>query len=640
MRAHHSVLTWACLLLAGHAVAIFAGENAARASWPPAWGVMSNMAMCQPKMLSAIAPVRITAIQWGSAIYPREVGTGKRSRLAKSIARVHAIGAKYIGSINGGGYFHRSLNSEAIISFEGKLRYRRDSKAKIYKCWFRPKMFQAFVDTAKRCVDVGMDGFVLDDWSVSNQLCFCDRCLALYRGYVRAHKDDPLLKRFLKGVDVDTFDYGQYLRDRGVDPSLPDWKLPLGWQLKHYRRDQLIGRIRSFWETVRAYAEQKGGRPFYLTANVSSMGWTTFAVSDLLDYFLVETMYFGTYGGLPPRGASIALHKKTRMAGKRGVLQPGNVNTVRRLIGRPSIATLYKIWIAEAYASGNLFHFIPRTHGGIQIDGDKGTKVLDLPIQELKTYYAFFQQHPQIYTATTSPAKIAVLYVMCEAVDKEFMAACKLLYDAHYQFDAVLIGDGQKNRSFPSAEVLARYKAIVLPLAKIPLPAAAIAELAKYQRAGGQILPSSEFLGFHRSKRAAAFAPLWKQLTGRSTASDGLRSFTPYLKSQDARARDEIKTILEPDPVLQTNASSTVGVLQWRAGPRELIHLVNYDYIESEDAVKDAANIRITVNTSARTARLFSPDDGKVTRLTLQRDGGRVSFTVPKLHVYSVVVLE
>ena len=69
-------------------------------------------------------------------------------------------------------------------------------------------------------------------------------------------------------------------------------------------------------QTIRAYADRNGQRPFYLTANVYSMPWTAFAVRDRLDYFLVEMGYFHVYGGFPPRGASITLHKKTRPCGR------------------------------------------------------------------------------------------------------------------------------------------------------------------------------------------------------------------------------------------------------------------------------------------------------------------------------------
>ena len=65
---------------------------------------------------------------------------------------------------------------------------------------------------------------------ISNQLCSCDACLPLYREYLRQHKDDPVVKKFLGDADIETFDYGQYLRGKRADPTLPDWKqdLPRG----------------------------------------------------------------------------------------------------------------------------------------------------------------------------------------------------------------------------------------------------------------------------------------------------------------------------------------------------------------------------------------------------------------------------
>ncbi len=633
-------VAFATLFLTTRQTALLADQPPVRPPWPPAAGVVSSLEMLTPRWQTVIAPVKVDGIQWGGAVYPGDLGTGKADRLARAIARVHAAGAMYIGSINGAGFYHRTMNDEAIVFFDGTLRHRRDSKAIVYKCWLRPKMYRAFVETAKRCVDLGMDGFVLDDWSASNQLCFCDECLALYREYLRQHKDDPAVQRLLGNADIDTFDYGRYLRDQQVDRTLPDWKLPLGWQLKHYRRDKLLQRVCSFWQTIRHYANHKGERPFYLTANVYSMPWMAFAVRDRLDYFLVETGYFHVYGGYPPRGASIALHKKTRMAGKRGVLQPANVDTIRRLLGKPSVATLYKIWIAEAYASGNLFQYLPRTHGGIQIEGDSGTRFLDLPVRQLRPYYAFIQQHGEIYTDTTSPARIGVLYHMTEAVDKEFLAVCKLLYDAHYQFDAVLIGDGAWDKTVPTAELLAKYKVLFLPLAKTPLPEVALEQLARYRQGGGLLVPSTEFARFHRSKQAAGFAPFWKCTTGRRTPPSQLHCFTPYLQTLDATTRDQVRNLIGTDPVLQTSAPPTVGIQCWQAGSRTMVHFVNYDYHEQADQVDPVQGIQVRVCTAAQRARWFSPDDGTAMPLPLEREGNSVAFTLPRLGVYGIVVLE
>ncbi len=628
-------------LLVVQSATVVAQQKHERPVWPPATGVISSLEMFQPRYLKKIAPLRIDGIQWGTAIYPGDLGTDKARRLPHLISRVHARGAKYIGSINGGGFYHRTMNSEAIIHFDGSLRHRHDSKAKIYKCWFRPKMYAAFVETAKRCVDLEMDGFVLDDWSASNQLCFCDACIPLYRQYLRQHKDDLTVKRILGDVDIETFDYGQFLRDRQTDPSLPDWKYPLGWQLKHYRRDRLLEQVSIFWKTIRRYADDHSHRPFYLTANVSSIPWMAFSVRNRLDYFLVEVAYFQVYGGYPPKASSISLHKKTRMAGKRGVLQPANVDTIRQLITLQSVATLRKIWVAEAYASGNLFTYLPREHGGVQIDGDNGLRILDLPLRELQPYYTFFQKHPDIYTNTTSLAGVAVLYHMTEAVDKEFQAICKLLYETHNQFDAILIGDGTWDTTVPTAEALAKYKVVFVPLAKTPLPEAAIRELARYRQAGGLVVSSTEFTDFHQSKQANKFTGYWQQTADQNSAPRNLRSFTPYLQTQKAATREDVKSLVEPaDSLFQTNAPWTVGIQCWQTGSRTILHLVNYDYDQKTDQVEEARNISIRVCASARTARWLSPDDGTDKPLRFKKQGDSVVLTLPRLHVYAILVLE
>ncbi len=103
------------LLLIVRPAAVTAKRPGERPAWPPATGVISSQEMFLPRNQKIIAPVKVDGIQWGSAVYPGDLNTDKADRLKRAIERVHATGAKYIGSINGGGFHHRTMNSEAII---------------------------------------------------------------------------------------------------------------------------------------------------------------------------------------------------------------------------------------------------------------------------------------------------------------------------------------------------------------------------------------------------------------------------------------------------------------------------------------------------------------------------------------------
>ena len=511
-------------------------SSVADRSWPPASAVISRLAMCQHKGQETIRPLRITAIHWGGAPYPGG-DEAKCRQLERDIAMAHGTGAQYIGSVNGRGFHHHGMDSEAVRLLDGKPMTDAAMNNAIYKCSLNPKMSAAFLEVMKGCIDVGTDGLILDSWQGEGwTLCFCESCTRFYRECLKKHRDDPRLAA-IKDLDPETFDYGAYLRARGCTAATPIRDLPLGPMLAGFRFDELIRTKRTLFESIRQYAASRGRRGFHLTANVYDMPATTFAVSDLLDYFSVELPYFGSFDGYPPQGTSIALHKKGRMAGKRCVIQPGCLDTARALIDKTSTATLFKTWIAEAYASGNLFDMIPREWAGYQ----NGQVVwLDMPVQQLVPYYRFIKSHPEIYTETVSLAKTAVLYSMAAAsadpkgYEREYRAVCKLLYDAHRQFDVILAGEGRWNTTEPSADQLGRYDAIVA-IRPQQLRDDTVSRLIEWKMGKRKMV----LCGKSRTGQPG-YPRLCAAALGREVPSAELPSFVPYIKSRDADTRRDL----------------------------------------------------------------------------------------------------
>ena len=611
-------------------------ESAPATAWPSPNAVVSRPELCQAEGLARIAPLRIAGTHWGGAIYPEEVGTAKVGQIEQRIAAVHAAGARFIGSINGRGLYHRGMDSEAVRLLDGKPYTHPGMNNMVYKCSLSPAMYDAFLSTAQRCVDMGMDGFILDSWMGEGcLLCFCDHCLRFYRERLAARAGAPELSD-LKGTDLAQFDYGQCLRGLGYTAQTPIHKLPMGQILAQDRFDELVARKRRFLGSARAYASQHAGKPFTITANVYSMPPMTFAVHDLLDYLSVELPYFGSFDGYPPMCSSIALHKKGRAAGKRCVIQPGCHDTARALLGRPRVSTLFKIWVAEAYASGNLFDLVPREFAGYE----KGKEIfLDLPVADLLPYYRFVQDHPEIYGEGKSPAKVAVLYSMSAGAasagpfEREYQAVCKLLYDSHYQFDVVLDGDGKWNQTLPDAAALSRYDTVVV-LCPQSLREATVDRLLSYREKGGRLVLCGK-----QSWALPPYRRLCERVMGDYLPPQELPSYASYLGSRDAGIRETFTKAVGPDPVLFTNAPPEVGILCWQVRDQTIVHLINYAYLKETDTTKAATDIEIKLSVHASTGRLLSPDGDKGAQIKLQTDKEAVRFVVPNVEVYAVVVL-
>ncbi len=624
----------ACLL---GAHACLAGDVPAGPLWPPSSGVISRPAMCKPEMRAVIGPIRVTAIHWGGAPYPGD-SRGRRRQLEADIATVHGAGAAYVGSVNGRGFHCPGLEGEAVRRLDGTPLTHPGMNNAVYRCSLRPATQEALLRAAAGCADLGMDGFILDSWQgEGGVLCFCEQCLRFYRDCLRRHRDDPRFAS-VAGTEPEAFDYDRYLRDRGFGPETPVHKLPCGPAFAEYRFDELIRRKRDLFRAARERAGRVR-RPFRITANVYSMPAATFAVHDLLDYLTVELPYFGSFDGPPPRGSSIAVYKKASMVGKRCVAQLGSHDTARALVGRDSTATLLKIWIAEAYAAGHLFDLAPREFAGYR---DGRELWLELPIRQMLTYYAFFQAHPEVYTTTESCARTAILYSTAAARsdtaehEREYNAVCRLLHDAHRQFDVLLAGDSRWSLPEPSLERLSRYECIVV-LRPQALPTESAARLAEYAATGRKVVLVGK-CGWS----GPGYKQLCRALIGREVPPDGIPSFAPYRLGRDPALRRDLIAQLGPDPFLTTNAPAETGILCGRAGGRMLVHLINYDYREEADRIRDATNIELRVRTPARHASLLSPDGASTTTpgLPVTRDRETIRVTVPCLHVYSVIVLE
>jgi len=597
---------------------------------------MSRPELCRPEALARIAPLRIAGTHWGGAVYPHQVGADEAGRIEKRIGMVHAAGARFIGSINGRGFYHHGLDGEAVLTLEGKPRTHPAMNDMVYKCSLSPAMEEAFLSTARRCVTLGMDGFILDSWMGEGwTLCFCEHCLRFYRERLAARADSPEVAD-LVGANRERFDYGERLRGLGYTDETPISKLPLGSILAQDRFDELVARKRRFLTAARAFAAEHAGKPFTITANVYDMPPMTFAVQDLLDYLSVELPYFGSFDGYPPACSSIALHKKARAADKRCVIQPGCHDTARALLGAARIATLFKIWVAEAYASGNLFDLVPREFAGFE--GGKEV-FLDLPVKDLLPYYRFVQDRPDIYGETRSLARVAVLYSLSAGraygaeFEREYKAVCKLLCDNHYQFDVILDGDGRWNQTVPEAETLARYGVAVVPGPQA-LRAATVDRLRRFQEQGGRII-----LCGGQPWAEAPYRGFCEAVNGRYIAPHDLPSYASYLDGRDAVMRAAFGRLVGPDPVLSTNAPPEVGIQCWKVGGRTVVHFVNYAYLKETDGTKTAAEIQVALNVRASAAVLLSPDADRPAPigLTADRDGAR--FVVPSLEVYSVAVL-
>ncbi len=73
-------------------------------------------------------------------------------------------------------------------------------------------------------------------------------------------------------------------------------------------------------------------------------------------------------------------------------------------------------------------------------------------------------------------------------------------------------------------------------------------------------------------------------------------------------------------------------------GGRQLLHLVNYD---DKHAVSNIPVVlRVPAEKRIASVTLLSPDPGVGQSISCRQQGGELSFTIPRLEVYDLVIVE
>ena len=127
-------------------------------------------------------------------------------------------------------------------------------------------------------IDAGAGGLHIDEYDTQKHVlhnagCFCDECMEQFRQYLKEH--DIALPEDAGVSSVDEFDYRQYLLGRGYkDEDLlafnanDRWKIPLYRHFVDMSMDGIERVVRELSEHAKAYAKEKRGEDFPVTANL------------------------------------------------------------------------------------------------------------------------------------------------------------------------------------------------------------------------------------------------------------------------------------------------------------------------------------------------------------------------------------
>jgi hypothetical protein len=107
---------------------------------------------------------------------------------------------------------------------------------------------------------------------------------------------------------------------------------------------------------------------------------------------------------------------------------------------------------------------------------------------------------------------------------------------------------------------------------------------------------------------------------------------------------DAVKTVMKGNCTVQTSAIAspyvTVELVSQKSGERMVLHLLNYDYVRTPSMKDLQISISIPAGKQVAHIRTLSPDENGREQQLRWSTAETVTFTVPSLRIYTVVVLD
>ena len=480
-------------------------------------------------------------------------------------------------------------------------------------------------------VDAGVDGIQLDEAELpmgafQYGACFCKDCMKGFRSYLQALPPSQV-DAALDGVDLGTFHYGEWLLAQGYDFKSGRESTPLFGDYYAFQCRAIKKYFAELADYAREYARSVGRR-IIVSGNFFNLEPMYLALADDVDLVITE-MRNTTYRQ-PEWYRYVAA-----FAGDKDVVVVENPygGVVPELIGLLAEGKghdLFRLSLFEAAALGaNMSVPYGSWMGSVIEDSFYAPHGLATEIQ------AFLADHHRLFARRTAN-NVAVVFSVAstreligkadagdnttnardESVVVPYRVATSTLAGATVPFDVAIWADGVTAADRATAVALARYSTIVLPDVHT-LTDGQVAALEGYLDAGGSVVVTDRFgegLPGPVRERVLAHAGV---RTGRADVLDDL---TPHGRQ------------------VETTVQAAANIQQLVDGSYAL-HLLNYDYDASQDAVRTVPDVPLRVSLPKDKERAtVVTSDGTRTSLELTREDGVHAVTLDSLGVYSIVV--
>jgi hypothetical protein len=445
---------------------------------------------------------------------------------------------------------------------------------------FRTYLRERVIETIK----AGAEGLHVDDHMGTSGglwlgVCFCDRCVAGFRGHLAAQPPDR--RGALAKADAATYDFRADVRAwlaaaPGRQPSQhPAWPVWTAYQCKA---------AAALMAELRATAEAAAGKPVPVGANAGLLWPLHLADYKVLDLFSAETDHHAAGGR--PSDAPILAYRLADAVGRPYAATASGGDWA--YVQEKQLHGLVRHWIALGYAAG---HRLMAPHRQWCYTPEKGTHWYQGPAERFAPLYRFVRENAWLFDGYEAYADVDLLmpHRSFRNGPQPWIDAASRLAAANVAFRLVLAGDEIVHKPLATGELSTR-RPLVAP------------DRDKLDPADARLLERRATRGGVYDTVDAAMATLHPAV--KAVAPGAVRAFSRVKRGS------------------------------------AVVHLLNYAYDDKADDVTPQANVTLTLDLkalgvpAAREARVYAP--GREPQTLPVRDGRVV---VPTLGLWAIVAL-
>lgn len=573
------------------------------------------------------------------------------------------------GIINSDGERVTDLQEEvAARTFRGEpvhaqwVEVAGHSKTCYQTCRNNPVWRDYLKQIMKLQIDAGVAGIQLDEaelpiTSMGAGGCFCKDCKKQFHAYLQKKQEEGTLSDIYEGIDLETFDYQQYILDKGY--AHPN-ESPM---FRDYYEFQLRAVKKHFTELVdyaRDYARKTQNREILVSGNFFNCMPVYYPFENTVDVIITEMEK--TLFRQPHWYRYISGYSNTKPVIVAENPYGGIVPQLLEMLEQGKGYDLYRLFLLEASVYG--------CNMSVPYGGWMGNtiKTAFYPPREVTAQVQEFLCAHDEYFSKDSGAKIMVAYsfpsyywrevtksgganelveddsiLFYQSLDMDsedasrlpFWEIIKYMSEKQAVYDVRMFGDEDVRPDRACAGDWTEYELIILPECEV-LTANQREELEKYAKAGGKLL----LFG-----KTAGNCPGW---------AEKMAEYNTVSVCENPEARKEAMKLFGQEfdslnaeicqvklQVTEGGEQQDMGVHCHRNGSIHTIHLLNYRYDSTLDRVVPIKKLRLEARIPEGAKETVAAGlAGSSIRCSVQIKDGRLYAEIEDMPLYAVIEIK